>query len=238
MPAGRDLVWEGCFNVRDLGGLPTVDGRVTRTGAVVRADSINALSRLGWAALEAHGVRTVVNLRDDVGSDASPRPTSVTTVHVPLDDTADTEMWQLIHDGGLDGSPLYYRPFLERKPDRTAAALRAVAGAQPGGVAIHCAVGRDRTGLVSLLLLDLVGVEPQAIADDYAMSTQRLRAWFAHHDREDEAPLIERLVAVRGTTIRAAALDTLAWLHRTRYLDTLAVSEAQRASLRDRLLDY
>ena len=83
MPIDRNLVWEGCFNVRDLGGLPTVDGHVTRTGAVVRADSINTLSRTGWAALQAHGVRTVINLRDDPGDDVSPRPTGLATVQVP-----------------------------------------------------------------------------------------------------------------------------------------------------------
>jgi hypothetical protein len=55
------LDWDGCFNVRDLGGLPTVDGRVTRTGAVVRADALDGLSAAGWTALLDHGVRTVVS---------------------------------------------------------------------------------------------------------------------------------------------------------------------------------
>ena len=52
----RDLVWDGCLNVRDLGGLPTRDGRETRFGAVVRADSVRALSVEGWDALLAYGV--------------------------------------------------------------------------------------------------------------------------------------------------------------------------------------
>ena len=84
-------------------------------------------------------------------------PTPVATVHVPMDDVDDTRFWREMWDGGLDGTPLYYRPFLERKPERCVAAVAAVADAPPGGVLVHCGIGRDRTGLVALLLLALVG---------------------------------------------------------------------------------
>jgi len=60
----RHLVWDGCFNVRDLGGHRTGDGRTTHFGAVVRSDAPDRLSDAGWAALESHGVRTIVDLRD------------------------------------------------------------------------------------------------------------------------------------------------------------------------------
>jgi protein tyrosine/serine phosphatase len=61
----RHLNWEGCFNARDLGGLRTTDGCVTRWGAVVRSDSLDHLSAAGWSALQAHGIRTIVDLRND-----------------------------------------------------------------------------------------------------------------------------------------------------------------------------
>ena len=61
----RDLVWDGCLNVRELGGLPTQDGGETRLGAVVRADSVRLLSDEGWRALIDHGIRTVIDLRGD-----------------------------------------------------------------------------------------------------------------------------------------------------------------------------
>jgi hypothetical protein len=63
---------------------------------------------------------------------------------------------------------------LEHKAERCAAAVAAVADARPGGVLVHCTIGRDRTGLVSLLLLALVGVAPADIADDYELSNPRL----------------------------------------------------------------
>jgi len=88
----RNLTWDGCLNVRDLGGLPTSDGRRVRWGALVRSDGIDRLTATGWAALQRHGVRTVVDLRDEeeIGSDVAPRPPGLVTVRVPLDDVADT----------------------------------------------------------------------------------------------------------------------------------------------------
>jgi protein-tyrosine phosphatase len=147
------LDWEGCFNVRDLGGLPTADGRETRRRALVRADSLDGLTASGWAALSAHGVRTVVDLRndDELGPDAAPRPPAVTTIHIPLDVSEDHEFWEGVWGSGPQfATPLYCRPHLERFPGRSAAVLAAIADARPGGVVFHCAGARDRTGQVAM----------------------------------------------------------------------------------------
>src|SRR5262245_9976195 len=61
----RDLDWDGCYNVRDLGGLHPVDGRVTRFGALVRSDAPSALTAPGWAAVRTHGIATVIDLVED-----------------------------------------------------------------------------------------------------------------------------------------------------------------------------
>ena len=115
------------------------------------------LTPAGWAALRGH---TIVDLRndDERQGPAAPGAAGLAVVHVPLDDLADSAFWRRVWDEGLDGTPLYYRPFLERKPERCAAAVAAVADARPGGVLVHCTVGRDRAGLVTLLLLALAGV--------------------------------------------------------------------------------
>ena len=81
----RDLVWDGCLNVRELGGLPTQDGGVTRLGVVVRADSVRQLSAEGWQALVDHGIGTVIDLRGDhERADDPPADLSVEVVHVRL----------------------------------------------------------------------------------------------------------------------------------------------------------
>ena len=172
----RHLHWGGCANARDLGGLRTRDGDQIRRGALVRADALDRLSADGWAALEAHGVRTVIDLRNDneLAADVMPRPAGLTTIHLPLDGVEDAEFWKEWHGRPEFGTPLYYRPFLDHFPERTAAVFTAIARAAPGGVAVHCGIGRDRTGLIAILLLALAGAGPEEIAADYVLSEARV----------------------------------------------------------------
>src|SRR5262245_14015257 len=59
----RHLAWAKCYNTRDLGGLPTVDGSETRWQAIIRSDILNRLSSEGQQALLDYGIRTIVDLR-------------------------------------------------------------------------------------------------------------------------------------------------------------------------------
>jgi hypothetical protein len=235
----RNLAWDGCFNVRDLGGLATSDGHRVRWGALVRSDGINRLTADGWAALYDHGVRTIVDLRDDeeIEPDAASRPAGLVTIRVPLDDCADTAFWEYCRTNELTWSPLYYGRFLDQKPERCAAAIAAVAHAGPGGILVHCVGGRDRTGLVTLLLLALVGVPAAEIAADYLLSTQRLRGLFAAWDVEDQGPRIEQVLARRGTTARKVLLATLTGLDVPAYLRSAGVRDNELASVRSRLVE-
>jgi protein-tyrosine phosphatase len=235
----RNLTWDGCFNVRDLGGLPASDGREVRWGALVRSDGIDRLTAAGWAALQRHGVRTVVDLRDEeeIGPDAAPRPSGLVTVRVPLDDVADTAFREYRRANEMEGNPLYYAPFLDKHPGRCAAAIAAVARADAGGVLVHCAVGRDRTGLITLLLLALVGVRSEDIAADYELSTERLRSHYAAAGIEDRGPQIQRVLARKGTTARDVLLRTLAGLDVVAYLRSAGLRDVELAALRDRLLE-
>ena len=96
MPSSRDLIWDGCLNVRELGGLPTLDGRETRRGSIVRADSVRQLSDEGWRALVDHGVRTVIDLRGDHEREEDPpAELPVEVVHVPFLEASEAE-WEEI----------------------------------------------------------------------------------------------------------------------------------------------
>ena len=231
----RHLDWEGCFNVRDLGGLPAADGRRTRWGAVVRADAVDRLTATGWSALRAHGVRTVIDLRndDELAPDVARRPGDVTTLHLPLDGIDDSEFWG---HWKHQAPPMYYGPFLARFPRRIADVMGAVASARPGGVVIHCVGGRDRTGLVAMLLLALAGVAPDAIAEDHALSTARLATLYARTGEPDQGAIIEEFLEREGTTARELILTTLASLDVPAYLREAGLSEADLATVRDRLL--
>jgi protein-tyrosine phosphatase len=232
----RHLDWEGCFNVRDLGGLRTVDGRETRWRRVIRADALDGLTAAGWTALVDHGVRTVIDLRndDELAPHAARRPASITTLHLPLDASHDRDFWDLWDSGWQFGTPLYFGPHIERFPERSAAVLRAIAAARPGGVAVHCGGGRDRTGQVAMLLLALAGVAPEDIAADYVLSAERLRARYAARGEPDQGPPIDAFLADRGTTAADVIVATL------RDLDvaaSLGLLPRDARALRKRLLD-
>lgn len=235
----RNLDWDGCHNARDLGGLCTVDGRTTRWGAVVRADRLDRLTKAGWSALQAHGIRTIVDLLndDEIEVDVEARPADLTTVRVPLDDVADTEFWEYCWDNRLDGTPLYYELFLERKPERCAAAMAAVARADPGGgVVFHCAGGRDRTGLIAILWLALVGVTPEDIVADYELSNVRLPPFWVERGMEDQRPEIQEALASRNTSARALLLQLLTTLDADAYLRAAGLSDDDLAGARALLL--
>jgi protein-tyrosine phosphatase len=207
LPLSRDLTWDGCLNVRELGGLPTADGGETRAGAIVRADSIHQLSEAGWQALVDHGVRTVIDLRGDhEREDDPPAELPVEVVHVPFMEASEAE-WEEIA-GEIEAAAAaapnvatstrdVYLIFLERFKDNVATAIRAVADAPPGGIVIHCVGGKDRTGLLTAFLLHLAGVAGDAIAADYALSEERLlprhEAWFAAAESEEELERLQRI---------------------------------------------
>jgi protein-tyrosine phosphatase len=215
LPPSRDLVWDGCLNVRDLGGLPTADEGETRRGAIVRADSVRLLSDDGWRALVHHGVRTVIDLRGDhEREDDPPAELPVEVVHVPFMEASDAEWEEIaaeleaVNAEAPDDATANrdaYLIFLERFKDNVATSLRAVAQAPEGGVVIHCVGGKDRTGLLTAFVLHVAGVDEAAIAADYALSEERLRkrheGWFEAAETEEELQRLRRISQTRPETM-------------------------------------
>jgi protein tyrosine/serine phosphatase len=246
----RDLAWDGCLNVRDLGGLPTRDGGRTRLGSVVRADSVRQLSDDGWQALVDHGVHTVVDLRGhDERADDPPAELPVEVVHVPFFESSDEEWDEMAAEleAAVEAAPdvptatrNVYLIFLERFRANIAAAVRAVAHAPAGGVVIHCAGGKDRTGLLSAFLLDVAGVADGDIAADYALSEERLRprheTWFAAAESDEELERLRRI----AQTPAASMAGVFAELDRRyggveAYLRSAGVSDEELGLVRARL---
>jgi protein-tyrosine phosphatase len=208
LSAERDLDWDGCVNARDLGGLPTVDGGVTRRGALIRSEAVDRLSVYGWDALREYGVRTIIDLREEDELDGAAEREGIETIHIPLDRIADDpEFWEDWMHGPQFGTPLYYGPFLERFPERIEQVLDAIERARPGGVLFHCVGGRDRTGLVAIAALAAVGVPPEAIADDYGRGAERAHTY---------DPVMEEYLTERGTSARELVTELAARLDQDR----------------------
>jgi protein-tyrosine phosphatase len=249
-PRSRDLVWDGCLNVRDLGGLPTADGSETRYGAVVRADSVSLLSEEGWRALVDYGIRTLLDLRGDHEREDDPlAELPVEVVHVPFMEASDEE-WEEIA-GELEAASAaapddatatrdVYLIFLERFADNVAASLRAIAQAPDGGIVIHCVGGKDRTGLLAAFLLHLAGVADEGIAADYALSEERLlsrhQGWFDAAESDEE---LERLRRIAQTPAEAMT-GVFAELQRRHgsvegYLRHIGLTDEELELVRERL---
>ena len=187
----RQLAWEACYNARDLGGLPTIDGGQTRWQAVIRTDLLNRLTALGQRALLDYGVRTIIDLRGPKEVADQPSPFTLATgitkqltyLNLPLEKYY-PHVSALISRAANRAE--VYCIMLDHYPELVATVMQAIANARPGGVVLHCHSGKDRTGTVAALLLSLAGVSPETIAADYAESQERL--W----------PLYEKLVAEAG----------------------------------------
>lgn len=249
MPRSRDLTWDGCLNVRDLGGLPTRDGAETSDGAVVRADSVHGLTDEGWRALVEHGIRTVVDLRGDhEREDDPPAELPVQVMHVPFMEASEEEWEEIAQEletanatpDDVAATRDAYLIFLERFKANVATAFRAVARAPEGGVVVHCVGGKDRTGLLSAFLLHLAGVADEDIAADYALSEERLRSrhegWFAAAETDEELERLRRISQCPAD----AMTQVLAELRRRYggvegYLRSAGVSDDDLARARARL---
>ena len=231
----RALPIDGLVNARDLGGIRLRGGGATPTGALARCESADLIADTGWERLRELGYRTVLDLRQPAerARDAHARPAWVHVVGVDLDGLDDhPSFWVPYWDTGLVGTPLYYLPHLAELPARAGSALRAILGAPAGGVLFHCGAGRDRTGLVALLLLLAVDAEPEDIVDDYLATVRLGPERAANSGERDMEPALEALLAERGTTSEAAFRDALTGVDLDRFLDAAGFTDAERRALR------
>lgn len=242
-----DGAWDGAVNLRDLGGLPLDHGGTTVPGRIWRSGAPEPITPTGWAeALEA-GLTTVIDLRNAAeiaqAHDHLPdtvRPAEIVTRNTPTEDPGDPHFLQAC--GPWLDHPRSYAPNTAMYPHLFGAAFRALADA-PGPVLVHCSAGRDRTGMITAMLLSLTGVEHRAIADDYeqafrgtvhrggiAYDVER-GAWVQHQGETWTARQMDERVRER----RAALLEWLADLDPAAYLRYAGLGEERIRSLRSRL---
>jgi protein-tyrosine phosphatase len=207
----RDLIWDGCLNVRDLGGHRLAGGGETEFGRIVRADKVGRLTEEGWQALVDYGIRTVIDLRTDgERADDPPAELPVDVLHVKfMDDTP--EVFAAADQASRAAPDLVtatrdvYLIFLKAFRPNVAAVIEAVADAPEGGVVVHCAGGKDRTGLTVALLLRLAGVGLEEIAADYALSEERLRPrheqWLAEAIDDEERERLRRITVTPAASM-------------------------------------
>ncbi len=210
----RSLAWDGLLNGRDLGGIHTAHGPIVPR-RLVRSASVHTLSAAGWQQLVAHGIRTVVDLRSDreiqeAAVPAELRRDEVAMLHEPVEPPGYVAAWRQREDRWKLSSPFYFDEFMAEHADRVGAVIKAIAAAPPGGVLVHCYAGKDRAGLIVAMMLDLLGVDREAIIDDHWISFDRSRSIESHlgkaeapgkpaPDRDTYAAVMEHVLTTHPT---------------------------------------
>lgn len=190
------LDWPGCLNVRDLGGLPLTDGGTVRERTLVRSECPSFLTDDGVVAATAYGLSRIIDLRRPAEIELYPSRLAdlPAHLHLPLQAADDPEEGPWVH---------LYTGLLDRRPELFARAVAAVADAPEGPVLVHCAAGKDRTGLVVALALSLVGADPDALADDYEITNQRLAPRYAALAADREIPAGREIPPTRHVIVEA-----------------------------------
>ena len=174
----RHLPFEAVFNFRDLGGYQTAGGRTVKWRTVFRADGIHRLSMDELASLN---VRTVLDLRThDELERGRCEHDSIGYHHLPILQTPWTELG---FEGELDAVTFLadrYVDMLDEGRESIAGALHILSDASSLPLVFHCAAGKDRTGVVAAVLLSILGVAEDDVADDYSLSRlgmTRFKEW-------------------------------------------------------------
>ncbi|MFE9095655.1 tyrosine-protein phosphatase [Streptomyces sp. NPDC007264] len=252
----------GVRNFRDVGGLPTVDGRRVRQGVLFRSGHLAHATEKDATFLASLGLHTVFDFRNAAdkkleGPDVD--LPGVRNVNLPLSDPADgAEFWKMVRDGDLDQLRellsdgraarrmiVSYRTIIKERTSEHSHVLHALAQDSVPAL-MHCAAGKDRAGLSIAVTLLAVGVEREAIVADYLESNARHRRYKVHRNGSsadayspEVMELISPLFDARAEYL-AAAFETVeeTWGSVDVYLEQgLRITPRLRERLRERLLD-
>jgi protein-tyrosine phosphatase len=171
----RHIVFEACFNFRDIGGYETIDGQCVKWGTVFRADSLARLTGSDVDAAMDLGLRTVIDLRSTAELDRNgvfARATDVAFHHLPVFE----EYTPASPDGSEPPPGVEYAAMATSGAGAVANAVRIIAEGDHA-VVFHCAAGKDRTGIVAALVLSSLGVPDDSIVRDYSLSEVSLEPW-------------------------------------------------------------
>ncbi|MEV8067169.1 tyrosine-protein phosphatase [Streptomyces sp. NPDC085995] len=252
----------GVRNFRDVGGLPTVDGRRVRHGVLFRSGHLAHATAKDAVFLASLGLHTVFDFRNAAdrrleGPDVE--LPGVRNVNLPLSDPADgAEFWKMVRDGDLDqlrsiladgkGEARMiasYRTIVKERTGEHSRVLHAIAEDSVPAL-MHCAAGKDRAGLSIAVTLLALGVERDAIVADYLESNAKHRRYKVHRSSTSPSAYSPEVMELLSPLFDAraeyltAALETIeeTWGGVDAYLEQgLRLAPETRERLRERLLD-
>jgi len=175
----RHIALENALNFRDFGGYRTVDGGRVRWRRLFRAGGLSELTPADLDVLRELGIATVLDLRSTAEWESGRFPVHEIPValhHLPLVEEILDPARYTVPEGMLAAR---YQEIAQIGATNIAQAISIVADRECHPVVVHCLAGKDRTGVVVALILSLLGVDDETVAEDYALSNLamgRLRA--------------------------------------------------------------
>ncbi|MFV0525560.1 MAG: tyrosine-protein phosphatase [Acidimicrobiales bacterium] len=236
-------------NFRDLGGYPSTLGGSTRWRRAFRAGGLDRMTADDRAGLDSLRVATIFDLRTAMERDRHPDP--VPSVHLPLMGAFDAgpplpDMAAMTEaDHGIAFMRDMNLGLIEHATASIGHVVTAIAAASTAPLVFHCTAGKDRTGLVAALLLEVLGVDHDTVLDDFTLSERYAGRpedshGFAHMIAMGMAPEAAAGAFGAPRTVMGEVLDTLDRRYggAEAYLTGPAqVADASITRLRDELLE-
>jgi protein-tyrosine phosphatase len=243
-------VLDGALNFREVGGLPTTDGRRLRRGRLFRSDTLQYLTEHSVRRLTTElGVATVLDLRLPYEVEVEGRGPLAEVPHryrhlpflVRGSEQQGTAAPRFTSED--DVIVQHYLGYLASSPDAVAGVVSALA--EPGALpaVVHCAAGKDRTGVAVAVVLSAVGVPADVIAAEYAAGAERMAEVFAqlrrmksYGERLDAMPAEARVTEATTMARFLAAVDReYGGVHR--FLGDQGVDDRTVVQLREQLTE-
>jgi protein-tyrosine phosphatase len=214
--ASRWIELTGAHNVRDLAGLPATGGRRVRPGVLLRGDHVDALTGPDLAVLRDEvGLRAVIDLRTTREAPAAREwvgTLGLTRLHLPLVDLTGTTSPRRVREELGDDVGAIYRRMLAGAGPNLVRILEFLVEDGHTPALVHCAAGKDRTGITVAVLLAAAGVEEPGIVADYVATGERLdrvRAALAQRELYRQMGQDSSPAAVLESAAIEAVLDTV-----------------------------
>ena len=173
----RSVVMDSVQNVRDLGGYTNPKGKTTKWGKVFRAGQIGHLSEWDSIRLNNLRIKTIIDLRPQWEQDTLPCDYKrAEVISIPIESQNSQEVVRRIQNGEIRKGDAFlamqdeYIQFVSRNSDAFAKALRLFQEPQRYPILISCPFGKDQSGFLSMLLLNLLDMDPETIRKDYMSS--------------------------------------------------------------------
>ncbi len=185
----RLIALDGAFNFRDLGGYPTAEGQVTRWGTLFRSDTLHELTSPDVRRLREMGLATVVDLRTPRELEQTGRgplePEAIGYRHLSvIREGPGGEAGEAMAAPEGDDLSARYLWYLEVGASALVEALTILGEPASYPLVFHCAAGKDRTGVLAALVLDLMGVAPEVIVADYLLTGERMELILDRYRRD------------------------------------------------------